>query len=172
MHEAPGGNVSTNTPTAFGGGDAQAAREVAHAANRVSLRISTPGLTKIRAIEYNRALISTTVAPASSTSASSWCRNIASHRQSSCPTPALAGATYAQPPKGGIPAGVPAACQPVTFRRSAVTLRAIAAPNGTRAGRFQHQGRSSDDQNAARDPRPGVQRRGRAVGAARGCYKR
>ena len=41
MHEAPGGNVSTNTPTAFGGGDAQAAREIAHAANKVSLRIST-----------------------------------------------------------------------------------------------------------------------------------
>ena len=60
MHEAPRGNVSTNTPTAFGGGDAQAAREVAHAANRVSLRISTPGLTKIRAIEYNRSAISTT----------------------------------------------------------------------------------------------------------------
>jgi CRP-like cAMP-binding protein len=57
MHEAPGGNVSTNTPTAFGGGDAQAAREVAHTANRLSLRISTPGLTKIRAIEYNRSAI-------------------------------------------------------------------------------------------------------------------
>jgi hypothetical protein len=57
MHEAPGGNVSTNTPTAFGGGDAQAAREVAHTANRWSLRISTPGITKIRAIEYNRSAI-------------------------------------------------------------------------------------------------------------------
>src|SRR5207302_10521605 len=100
MHEAPGGNVSTNTPTAFGGCDPQAAREVAHAANRVSLRISTPGLTKIRAIEYNRSAISTTVAP-SSTSASSWCRNIASHQQSSGPTPALGGAMYVQPPKGG-----------------------------------------------------------------------
>jgi len=174
MHEAPGGNVSTNTPTAFGGGDAQAAREVAHAANRVSLRISTPGLTEIRAIEYNRSAISITVAPASSTSASSWCRNIASHRQSSCSTPALGGATYAQPPKGGIPAGVPAARQPVALRRSAATLPAIVgrtAPNGMLAGRFQRQVRSLEDRNAARDPRPGVQRGGRAVGAARDCYK-
>src|ERR1700731_977703 len=117
MHEAPGGNVSTNTPTAFGGGDAQAAREVAHAANRVSLRISTLGLTKIRAIEYNRSAISTTVAPASSKSASSRCRNIASHQQPSCPTLVPGGAMYAQPPKGGIPAGVHAACQPLVGRR-------------------------------------------------------
>jgi PAS domain-containing protein len=57
MHEAPGGNVSTNTPTAFGGGDAQAAREITHTANRVSLRISTPILTaplNITAAEFRR----------------------------------------------------------------------------------------------------------------------
>jgi len=81
---------------------------------------------------------------------------------------------YAQPPKGGIPAGVPAARQPVASRRSAATLPAIVgrtAPNGMLAGRFQRQVRSLEDRNAARDPRPGVQRGGRAVGAARDCYK-
>jgi len=164
MHEAPGGNVSTSTPTAFGGGDPQAAREVAHAANRVSLRISTPGLTKIRAIEYNRTRFRQQSLPPAAQAASSRCRNIASHQQPSSPTLAPGGAMYAQPPKGGIPVGVPAARQPVVGRRRPETLRSMvpgcSESNGTRAGRSQHQLRSSDDQSAARDPRPDVQRRG------------